>query len=67
MTFATDLSPSDTTVHVMPMTIIRAEVESEFSVRLSTASNAERKRIRSEIETRNRGTLNALARRIALY
>ncbi len=47
--------------------IIRAEVESEFVVRLSNASNAERKRIRGEIEREIEERLNALAPPDALY
>lgn len=40
---------------------IRAGVESEFAVSPSTASNAERKRIRGEIEREIEERLNALA------
>lgn len=47
--------------------IIGAEVESEFAVRPSAASNAERKRIRGEIEREIEERLNALAPRDALY
>ena len=47
--------------------IVRAEVESEFAVRLSNASTADQKRIRGEIEREIEKRLNALAPPDALY
>ena len=47
--------------------IVRSQVEREYSSELSNASNADRKRIRAEIEHKIEKRLNAIAPPDALY